>query len=130
MSLNVNEVRVGGRIGGKLELKYTPAGTPVLNFSVATNRKYKENGILAERTEWHRLTVFGDTAAYLASNASSGTEVYVEGELRTRKWVDKATGGNREKTEIYVYWVDLTGKPASGEVELPETHATLDENEP
>ena len=97
--LNINKVTVAGHVGS-VEIRYTGGGDAVLNLSVATNRRWtdKDNN-KNEAVEWHRVVVFGKLAELVKSWVKKGTQVYAEGELRTRKWQDK-DGNDRWTTEI------------------------------
>jgi len=97
MAGSVNKVILIGRLGGSPEIRYTPQGTPVGNFNLATSEKWKdESGERKEHTEWHRITVWGKLAENCAQYLNKGDTVYVEGRLRTNSYTDK--DGNRKYT--------------------------------
>jgi single-strand DNA-binding protein len=98
---SVNKVILIGNLGADPELKYTPTGNrPVCNLSVATNEVFKDKtGQRQERTEWHRVTVWGEQAENCHKFLAKGRSVYVEGRLQTRSWDDKE-GKKRYSTEI------------------------------
>lgn len=86
----VNKVILLGRLGQDPELKYTPSGSAVANFSLATNRVWKDqDGNSQERTDWHRLVVWRKSAEIANQYLKKGSQVYVEGRLETRSWTDK-----------------------------------------
>ncbi len=96
----VNKAIIVGNLGKDPEVRYTPDGNAVTNFSVATTERYKDrDGNLQERTEWHRVVVFGRTAENCGQYLSKGRSVYVEGYIQTRSWDDKE-GNKRYTTEI------------------------------
>jgi len=97
--MNVNNVTVAGRLGKDPELKSTQTGLSVCNFSVATNRKWKKDGVDNEETEWHNIVAFGKTAETIAQYLTKGREIYVEGRLHTNKWETKE-GEKRYTTQI------------------------------
>ena|SRR3990167_5672312 len=98
---SVNKVELIGNLGNDPELRYTAAGQPVTNFRVATNERFKsKSGDSQERTEWHRITVWGKAAESCAEYLSKGSQVRVEGTLRTRSWKDR-DGATRYTTEIH-----------------------------
>lgn len=97
--LNINKVIIAGHVGS-VEVKYTGGGDPVLNMSIATNKSWKnKEGNKQTVAEWHRVVVFGKLANLVKDWIKQGSAVYVEGELRTRKWQDK-NGTDRWTTEI------------------------------
>ena len=97
---SVNKVILIGNLGADPELKYTPSNRPVCNLSLATNEVFKDkSGQRQERTEWHRVTVWGDQAENCSKYLSKGRTVYVEGRLQTRSWDDKE-GKKRYSTDV------------------------------
>ena len=97
---SVNKVILVGNLGQDPEVRYTPSGDAVVNLSLATTDKYKDkNGEPQEATEWHRVSFFGRLAEICGEYLKKGSQVYVEGSLRTRKWQDKE-GNDRYTTEI------------------------------
>jgi single-strand DNA-binding protein len=97
---SVNKVILIGNLGADPELKYTASNRPVCNLSVATNEVFKDKaGQRQERTEWHRVTVWGEQAEHCSKYLSKGRSVYVEGRLQTRSWDDKE-GKKRYSTDI------------------------------
>jgi single-strand DNA-binding protein len=112
---SVNKVILIGNLGSEPELKYTPSNRPVCNLSVATNEVWKDkNGQKQEKTEWHRVIVWGEQGENAAKYLAKGRMVYVEGKLQTRTWDDKE-GKKRYTTEIVAdRVVFLSGQQAEG----------------
>jgi single-strand DNA-binding protein len=112
---SVNKVILVGNLGRDPELRYTQNGSAVANFTVATNERWRDkDGNNQERTEWHRIVVWGRTAENCAQYLQKGSSVYVEGRLQTREWEDKE-GNKRNTTEISALNVQfLGGRSASG----------------
>ena len=97
---SLNKVMLIGRLGRDPEVKYLPSGRPVANFSVATSDRWQnKEGEWQEKTEWHRIVMFGKIAETAGQYLSKGSRVYIEGSLRTREWTDKE-GQKRTTTEI------------------------------
>ncbi|EFL50216.1 single-strand binding protein [Solidesulfovibrio fructosivorans JJ]] len=102
MAGSINKVILVGRLGQDPKLTYLPSGSPVANFSVATDESYKDrDGNKVERTEWHRVAVYGRSAEFCGNYLSKGRLVYIEGTLRTRSWDDQQ-GQKRYTTEVVV----------------------------
>ena len=105
----VNKVIIVGNLGADPELKQTTAGRPVCNLRVATNHVFKDKaGQRQERTEWHRVTVWGDTAQHCAQYLAKGRSIYVEGRLENRSWEDP-DGKKRWSTDIVATRVVFLG---------------------
>lgn len=106
----VNKVIILGRLGQDPELKYTPSGAAVCNFSVATSETWtdKNSGQKQERTEWHRVVVWGKLAELCNQYLAKGRQAFVEGKLQTRSWDDK-NGEKRYTTEINATTVQFVG---------------------
>ncbi|KAB2308520.1 single-stranded DNA-binding protein [Betaproteobacteria bacterium SCN2] len=97
---SINKVILIGNLGADPEVRYLPSGDAVANLSIATTDKYKDrSGEMQEATEWHRVSFFGKTAEICGQYLKKGSQVYVEGSIRTRKWQDKE-GNDRYTTEI------------------------------
>ena len=101
-SRGVNKVILVGNLGKDPETRYMPSGSAVTNLRLATSEQWKDNttGENQERTEWHRVVMFGRLAEIAAEYLRKGRSVYIEGKLRTRKWQDKTDGKDRYSTEI------------------------------
>lgn len=109
MARTVNKVILLGRLGADPDVRYLQDGTPVANFSLATNEPFRgSDGNWEERTEWHRVAAFQRLAEVCANYLSKGGQVYVEGKLRTRQWED-AQGVKRYSTEIVARELVLLG---------------------
>ena len=107
---SVNKVILLGNLGKDPEVKYTPQGTAVAKFTLATNERYKDkSGEWQDRTEWHNLVAWARTAEIVGEYLKKGGKVYVEGSLRTSSWDDKETGQKKYKTEIVVNDLVLLG---------------------
>jgi len=113
--MSVNKVILVGRLGRDPELRYTQGGQAVANFSLATNESWtNRDGERQERTEWHRIVVWGKLAEFCGEYLSKGRQVYVEGRLQTREWEDKE-GSKRRTTEINGQTIQLLGpRPGGG----------------
>ena len=118
--MSVNKVILVGRLGQNPEVKYTPSGAPVANFSVATSESWTDkSGQKQEKTEWHRIVVWGKIAELCQQYLSKGRQVYLEGRLQTRQWQDK-DGQTKYTTEVQAQTVQfLGGAPASAERSAP-----------
>jgi len=102
MSGSVNRVIIAGNLGKDPEIRTTQSGDRIANLSVATSETWrdKQSGERKERTEWHRVVIFGDALAGVAEKyLRKGSKVYLEGQLQTRKWQDQS-GADRYSTEI------------------------------
>ncbi len=99
----INKVILVGNLGQDVELKYTGDGKAVTTLSVATSENWtdKNTGQKQERTEWHRVSLFGKLAEIAGQYLRKGSKVYVEGKMQTRKWQDK-DGNDRYTTEVVV----------------------------
>lgn len=102
MAKGVNKAIIIGNLGDHPEVRYTPSGDAVVNFSVATSESWtdKQTGQKQERTEWHRCTAFRKVAEIIGQYCQKGSKVYIEGKLRTRQW--EQDGIKRYTTEISV----------------------------
>jgi single-strand DNA-binding protein len=99
---SVNKVILIGNVGRDPEIRYTQAGEPIANFTLATNEVWNDkSGQKQERTEWHRVEVFGKTAQVVRDYVTKGRPVYIEGSIRYEEWTDK-DGNKRNTTRIRV----------------------------
>lgn len=136
MNGNVNKVTLIGNLGNDPEVRYTGSGVPVCNFRMATNERWNDKqGKRQERTEWHRIVVWGKLAEICGQYLSKGRTVHIEGTLRTRSWDDR-DGNKRYTTEIHAKEVNfLGGRPqaqaqqteAVGEVPTAEVDPSVSE---
>jgi single-strand DNA-binding protein len=125
---SLNLVQLIGNLGADPELRQTTGGTPVCNLRLATTEKWTDKeGQAQEKTEWHRVVVWGKTAEFCGRFLARGKQVYVEGSIETRKWTDKE-GVEKYSTEIKASRVLFLGKkddaaPAAADAgeEDPET---------
>ena len=108
--MSINKAILVGRLGNDPELKTLPSGGSVANFSVATTESWtdKSSGNAQERTEWHRITVYGKLADLCAQFLRKGSEAYIEGSIHTRTYDDK-DGTKRSITEIKAQTVQFIG---------------------
>ncbi len=111
--MSVNKVIILGRLGQDPELKYTPGGMAVCNFTVATSESWADKaGQKQEKTEWHRIVVWGKLAELCNQYLTKGRQAFIEGGLQTRSWDDKS-GQKRYTTEIVAKTVQFIGGPAA-----------------
>jgi single-strand DNA-binding protein len=97
---SVNKVILVGNLGRDAELRYTPGGAAVATLSMATTETWNDkSGQRQEKTEWHRVVLWGKSAESLAEYLTKGKQIYIEGRLQTRQWDDK-DGNKRYTTEI------------------------------
>ena len=103
MARGVNKAIILGTLGKDPDVKYTAGGSAVVNVSVATNESWKDKstGENVEKTEWHRIVMFGKLAEIAAQYLKKGSQVYFEGKIQTRKWQDQS-GQDRYSTEIVI----------------------------
>ena len=99
----LNKVTLIGNLGGDPEIKYAANGSAIANLSIATNESWfdKNTNERIEKTEWHRVCIFGKLAEIVEKSLSKGSKVYIEGKLQTRKWQDKS-GQDHYTTEIII----------------------------
>ena len=115
MARGINKVILVGNLGADPDTRYMPSGSAVTNIRIATSESWKDKstGDPQERTEWHRVVFFGKLAEIAAEYLRKGSQVYVEGSLRTRKWQDRE-GRDRWTTEIVANEMQmLGGRPGS-----------------
>jgi single-strand DNA-binding protein len=115
MARGINKVILIGNLGADPETRAMPSGTTVANLRVATSESWrdKQSGEQQERTEWHRVALFGRLAEIAAEYLKKGSQVYIEGSLRTRKWQDKQ-GNGRYSTEIIGNELQMLGGRGGG----------------
>lgn len=134
---SLNRTTLIGNLGADPLLRYMPDGAPVATVSVATTEKWKDRvtGEVKEETEWHRIVFFKKLAETVAEYLKSGSQVYVEGKLRTRKWTDK-NGIERYTTEVVASAMQMLGKKSGSEIsrapddEVPPPAAVEDDRIP
>ena len=115
MARGLNKVILIGNLGADPETRAMPSGTTVANLRVATSESWrdKQSGEQQERTEWHNVALFGRLGEVAAEYLRKGSQVYIEGRLRTRKWQDKQ-GNDRYTTEIVGNEMLMLGGRAGG----------------
>ncbi len=120
MARGVNKVILVGNLGADPETRAMPSGTTVANLRIATSESWrdKQSGEQQERTEWHRVALFGRLGEIAAEYLKKGSQVYIEGSLRTRKWQDKQ-GNERYSTEIVASDMQMLGGRAGGGLGAP-----------
>jgi single-strand DNA-binding protein len=111
---SVNKVILVGNLGRDPEMRYMPSGDALASFSIATTDSWKDkNGQKQERTEWHRISMFGKQAEIAGEYLKKGSSVYIEGRLQTRKWQDKE-GNERQTTEVVADRMQMLGGRGGG----------------
>ena len=115
MAGSVNKVIVLGNLGANPELKYLPSGQAVCEMRIATTETYRDrNDQPAERTEWHRIVCYRKLAEIASQYVKKGSQLYLEGRIKTRKWQDK-DGQDRYTTEIEMTEMQMLGNRRSGD---------------
>ncbi|ACF13546.1 single-strand binding protein [Chloroherpeton thalassium ATCC 35110] len=115
MARGLNKVMLIGNLGTDPDLRVTPNGHSVANFSLATNESFKDStGEFRERTEWHRIVVWGKLADISKQYLRKGKQVYIEGKLQTRSWDDQKSGEKRYMTEIVCTELVMLGSAQGG----------------
>ncbi len=111
MARGVNKVILVGNVGADPEVRYMPSGGAVTNISIATSEQWtdKTSGQKQERTEWHRVTLFNRLGEIAGEYVKKGSQVYIEGSIRTDKYQDKNTGEDRYSTQIIANNMQLLG---------------------
>ena len=111
----VNKAIILGRLGRDPEVRYTPSGDAVCNFSVATTESWKDKqtGEKKERTEWHRCVAWRQLGEICGEYLTKGKQVYIEGRLQTRSWDDR-DGNKRYTTEIVANQMTMLGRAGEG----------------
>ena len=114
MAGGINKVILIGNLGKAPEVRFTPSGQAVANFTIATNETWNDkSGQKQERTEWHRIVVWGMLAELCGQYLSKGRQCYVEGRLQTREWNDKE-GKKNYTTEVVAQTVQFLGGKGEG----------------
>jgi single-strand DNA-binding protein len=117
MAGGVNKVILIGNLGADPEVRFTPSGQAVANFRIATNESWTDkNGQKQERTEWHRIVVWGKMGESCGEFLKKGRQTYVEGRLQTREWTDKE-GKKNYTTEVIAQTVQFLGSGPGGRAE-------------
>jgi single-strand DNA-binding protein len=115
MARGINKVILVGNLGADPETRYMPSGSAVTNITVATNESWKDKqtGEQKDRTEWHKVAMFNRLAEIAAEYLRKGSQVYIEGKLRTRKWQDR-DGNDRYTTEVIADEMQMLGGRGGG----------------
>ena len=108
----VNKVILLGNLGRDPEVRYTPSGAAVANFTIATSEEWKDkdSGEKQERTEWHRIVAWRRLGEICGEYLHKGSQVYIEGRLQTKSWEDRE-GNKRYTTEIVAQTMQMLGSP-------------------
>ncbi len=111
MARGINKVILVGNLGQDPETRAMPSGKAVTNIRIATSESWrdKQTGEQKEATEWHTIVFFDRLAEIAAEYLRKGSQIYVEGKLRTRKWQDKASGADRYSTEVVANELQMLG---------------------
>ncbi|MDP2027508.1 single-stranded DNA-binding protein [Sulfuriferula sp.] len=117
---SVNKTTLVGNLGADPEIRYMPDGTATATLAIATTDAWKDKatGEKKEKTEWHRVVFFKGLAEVAEKYLKKGSQIYIEGKLRTRKWTDKE-GIDRYTTEIVGREMQMLGKKPAGEEQTP-----------
>lgn len=128
---SVNKAILIGHLGRDPEVRYLPSGDALANLSLATTETWvdKQTGQRQESTEWHRISLFGKTAEVAGQYLKKGTQVYIEGSIRTRKWQDKE-GQDRYTTEVRGDRMVMLGSKSGGSMPLDNTMSPSEEIPP
>ncbi len=111
----LNKVMIIGNLGRDPEMRYTPSGSPVTNFSVAVSRRWSTpDGESREETEWFDVNCWNKLAEVANQYLTKGKQVYVEGRLHTRSWDDKTTGEKKYRTEVIANSIEFIGQRSEG----------------
>lgn len=112
---SVNKVILIGNLGRDPEVRYTPSGTAVANFSLATSENWtNKDGEKQSRTEWHRIEAWGRLGETCGEYLSKGSQVYIEGSIRTDEWEDQE-GNKRQTTKVRAWRMQMLGSRAQAE---------------
>jgi single-strand DNA-binding protein len=123
MPKSVNKVILVGNVGKAPEVKYSPSGTPIAKFSLATNERFKDrSGEWQERVEWHAIVAWQRLAEIVGEFVVTGAKVYIEGKLQTSSWQDRETGQTKYRTEIVARDLVLFGSRSNGTGDVRESH--------
>ena len=127
MARGLNKVMIIGNLGQDPEVRFLPSGDSVCNISVATDESYKtKEGQKVEKTEWHKVTMFGKLAEISGEYLRKGSKVYIEGKLETRKW-QAQDGTDRYSTDIKAFQMQMLDNKGdqSSAPQVPKTTAPV-----
>jgi len=132
MARGLNKVTLIGNVGQDPEVRFTPNGDQVANFSIATTESWTKDGQKQEKTEWHRLVAFRKLAEIIGTYVKKGSKLYIEGKLQTRSWEDK-DGQKKYTTEIVaneMLMLDSKGENQGQQQEAPQQQNQQDQGYP
>ncbi len=127
--MSVNKVILVGRLGADPEIRYTLDGRPVASFRIATNEVIVKNGEKETLTEWHRIVAFGRLAEICGEYLNKGTQVYIEGKLRTRRYEDRQ-GITRYVTEVVAVNMQILDKKGTTSEPSPQVKEDIPQTSP
>jgi single-strand DNA-binding protein len=133
MPKSVNKVILVGNVGKDPEVRYSQSGTPVANFSLATNERFKDrNDAWQDRTEWHNIVAWQRLAEIVGEYVAKGSKVYVEGKLQTTSWEDRQSGERKYRTEIVARDLLLLGprENSGGDHKRTTHHENQNQDQP
>lgn len=118
----LNRVTLIGAMGKDVEMRYTQSGTAIANFSLATNEtwKDKQTGEKREATEWHNISIFGKLAELAGQYLSKGSNIYLEGKIKTEKYQDSQTGQDKYSTKIIADNLIMLGGGSNSQGQAPQ----------
>ncbi|MFO8085637.1 MAG: single-stranded DNA-binding protein [Desulfobacterales bacterium] len=116
----LNKAILIGNLGRDPEIRYTPSGLAVANFSLATTENWTKDGQKESRTEWHRIVAFGRLAEICGEYLAKGKQIYIEGKIQTREWEDK-DGNKKYTTEIVAGQMQMLGTRENNFSESPRS---------
>jgi single-strand DNA-binding protein len=129
---SVNKSVLLGYVGKDPEIRYTPSGSALAKFSLATNERFKDrNGEWQERAEWHNIVAWQRLAEIVGEYVHQGSRLYIEGRLQTSSWEDRSSGDQKYRTEIVARDIVLLGRPENdAESRESQEPGGTDESEP
>lgn len=124
---SINKVILIGNLGRDPEVRYTPNGLAIANITIATTEawKDKQSGEQQEKTEWHRIVMYGRTAEIAGEYLKKGSKIYIEGRLQTRKWQDKNTNQDRYTTEVVCDSMQMLDSKSGGSNNIGQTDSNM-----
>ena len=128
---SLNKVLIIGHLGRDPELKYMPSGDAMANITIATTDTWKDKatGEKKEQTEWHRVSFFGKLAEIVGQYLKKGSQVYIEGSIRTRKYTDK-DGVEKFASDIKANTINMLGSAPSKSDEAPQSRPPVSQAKP
>ena len=123
MPKSVNKVILVGNVGKDPEVKYSPSGTPVAKFSMATNERFRDrSGQWQDRVEWHNVVAWQRLAEVVGEYVATGAKLYIEGKLQTSRWEDHQSGQTKYRTEVIAREIVLLGSRSNATADLQQDH--------